>query len=108
MLLLSLSCYYFHFLQWGEYTFVTEEFGNPIMTGFAHHFHFHALIFTLILTLSRFTVGRVHICDGGVWKPDHDRIRSSLSLSISLSLSCSYFNFFQLINFTFTSFLLLF
>jgi len=25
------------FKEWGEYTFVTEEFGNPIMTGFAHH-----------------------------------------------------------------------
>lgn len=31
------------FKEWGEYTFVTEEFSNPIMTGFAHHAFKHGL-----------------------------------------------------------------
>ena len=31
------------FVQWGDFTFVTEEFGNPIMTGLAHHAFQHGL-----------------------------------------------------------------
>jgi len=31
------------FKEWGDYTFVTEEFGNPIMTGLAHHAFQHGL-----------------------------------------------------------------
>ena len=31
------------FVQWGDFTFVTEEFGNPIMTGLTHHAFQHGL-----------------------------------------------------------------